>query len=503
MDAVFQYIKPVLQIFADSVSNLLNLDVEIIDKNLERIACTGFAKSLNGNKLTPEGVLNDTMYRKKAKNTVIERPGRDQRCIHCPRYGQCPWKGAIYSAIWIDENPCGIFGLTASSEVQSQHLFDNMEQLICFSNVISEFLGGYIQAVGLNGHSSDLHRGEFFHFNAYLSDKHPVVCDMGSESGSFVPELMAGEAENDYLPQIISQDPDFAALKKLAAKVAVFPSTILLTGETGTGKELFAKGIHSASLRKDGPFITVNCGAIPENLMESELFGHSKGAFTGAYYEKKGKFLMADKGTLFLDEVENMPMPLQKKLLRVLEVREVEMLGDSKSIPVDIRIIAATNKSLWPLVTQGTFREDLFHRLNVISLEIPPLRSRRNDILLLSEFFLEEFRKSFFHPVKVLSSQVKEVFLQYPWPGNIRELKNAIEHGICLCEKEELETERLPSQIRSWKSEQEKNAVNSEKELLSELFQKYGFSEQGKMQVANILKISRSTLYRKIKKYQL
>ena len=212
---------------------------------------------------------------------------------------------------------------------------------------------------------------------------------------------------------------------------------------------------------------------------------------------------MANKGTLFLDEVENMPMPLQKKLLRVLEVKEVEMLGDSKSIPVDIRIIAATNKSLWSLVTQGTFREDLFHRLNVISLEIPPLRSRRNDILLLSEFFLEEFRKSFFHPVKVLSSQVKEVFLQYPWPGNVRELKNAIEHGICMCEKEELETEHLPSQIRSWKSEQEKNTMDSEKELLSKLFQEYGFSEQGKMQVANILKISRSTLYRKIKKYQL
>ena len=499
MDTVFHSIKPVLQIFADSASNLLKLDVEIIDRKLERIACTGMARSLIGNRLTPEGVLNDTLYRRKEKNTVIERPGTDSRCIHCHRYGQCPWKGAIYSAIWINGNPCGIFGLTASSESQSRHLFENMEQFIAYSNIMSEFLGGYIQAVNMSGHSPD----SLFHFNTYLSKEQSLVCDMLSDSGNDISVPQSRKQSDDFLPQIFSQDSDFISLKKLATKISIFPSTVLITGETGTGKELFAKGIHMSSLRKEGPFIPVNCGAVPENLIESELFGHSKGAFTGAYCEKKGKFLMADKGTLFLDEVENMPHSLQQKLLRVLELKEVEILGSGRAVPVDIRIIAATNKPLWPLVKQGSFREDLFHRLNVITLEIPPLRNRGNDVLLLAERFLEEFRESFQHPVRELSPEVQDLFLKYHWPGNVRELKNTIEHGSCMCEEPRLQLKHLPGLIRDWgNSEKQSNSVN-EKELLKEMLQKYGLSEQGKIQAAKELGISRSTLYRKIKKYQL
>lgn len=499
MDAIFRSIQPVLQIFADSASSLLKLDVEIIDQKLERIACTGIARSLIGNRLTPEGVLNDTLYRKKEKSTVIERPGTDSRCIHCHRYGQCPWKGAIYSAIWINGTPCGIFGLTASSEAQSCHLFENMEQFIGYSNIMSEFLGGYIQAVNMNGHSPE----SLFHFNTYLPREQSLVCDMLSDSGNDISVPQSRKQSDDFLPQIFSQDSDFISLKKLAAKISIFPSTVLITGETGTGKELFAKGIHMSSLRKEGPFIPVNCGAVPENLIESELFGHSKGAFTGAYCEKKGKFLMADKGTLFLDEVENMPHSLQQKLLRVLELKEVEILGSGRAVPVDIRIIAATNKPLWPLVKQGSFREDLFHRLNVITLEIPPLRNRGNDVLLLAERFLEEFRESFQHPVRELSPEVQDLFLKYPWPGNVRELKNTIEHGICMCEEPRLQLKHLPGLIRDWgNSEKQSNSVN-EKELLKEMLQKYGLSEQGKIQAAKELGISRSTLYRKIKKYQL
>lgn len=212
---------------------------------------------------------------------------------------------------------------------------------------------------------------------------------------------------------------------------------------------------------------------------------------------------MADKGTLFLDEVENMPHSLQQKLLRVLELKEVEILGSGRAVPVDIRIIAATNKPLWPLVKQGSFRDDLFHRLNVITLEIPPLRNRGNDVLLLAERFLEEFRESFQHPVRELSPEVQDLFLKYPWPGNVRELKNTIEHGICMCEEPRLQLKHLPGLIRDWgNSEKQSNSVN-EKELLKEMLQKYGLSEQGKIQAAKELGISRSTLYRKIKKYQL
>lgn len=499
MDAVFHSIQPVLQIFADSASNILKLDVEIIDRKLERIACTGIARSLVGKHLTPEGVLNNTMYRRKEKSTVIERPGTDSRCVHCHRYGQCPWKGAVYSAIWINGKPCGIFGLTASSETQSRHLFEHMEQFIAYSNIMSEFLGGYIQAVRISGQSPT----SLFHFNTYLPEEQSLVCDMISESGKDISVSRSQELSNDFLPQIFSQNPDFIALKKLAAKVAIFPSTVLITGETGTGKELFAKGIHTSSLRKDGPFITINCGAVPENLIESELFGHSKGAFTGAYYEKKGKFLMADKGTLFLDEVENMPTSLQKKLLRVLELKEVEILGSGRIVPVDIRIIAATNKPLWPLVEQGSFREDLFHRLNVITLEIPPLRKRGNDVLLLAEHFLEEFRENFQHPVRTLSSEVQKLFLRYPWPGNVRELKNTIEHGICICEESQLQTRHLPSLIKDWNVRKNQADFTNEKELLKEMLKKHGLSEQGKIKAAKELGISRSTLYRKIKKYHL
>ena len=220
---------------------------------------------------------------------------------------------------------------------------------------------------------------------------------------------------------------------ELAKKVAPSSSTILILGESGTGKEVLAKYIHFCSKRK-GPFVTINCAAIPEELLEAELFGYEKGAFTGAIKSKPGKFEIANKGTLFLDEIGDLSLKLQAKLLRVIQEKQVERLGSDHSIKVDVRILAATNKDLEKEVQEGRFREDLFFRLNVIPIKLPPLRERKEDIPLLTQFFLKRICEREGIEEKKLTSQAIKALLNYPWPGNIRELENFIERVVILSE---------------------------------------------------------------------
>ena len=229
--------------------------------------------------------------------------------------------------------------------------------------------------------------------------------------------------------------------------VANTPATVLLTGESGVGKEVFAKAIHNLSDRKDKPFIKINCAAIPEDLLESELFGYEKGAFTGATTTKKGKFELADGGTIFLDEIGDMPLLLQSKLLRVLQEKEIERLGGSKPIKVDVRIIAATNKDLEKMVREGTFREDLYYRLNVIQIHIPPLRERREDIPVLIYYFLDKFNKMYGKNLSI-SDELVETLTSYDWPGNIRQLQNTIERMVILAKNPVLTEEDLPVDIK-------------------------------------------------------
>ncbi|MFN4196811.1 MAG: nif-specific transcriptional activator NifA [Caldimicrobium sp.] len=229
---------------------------------------------------------------------------------------------------------------------------------------------------------------------------------------------------------------------KTALKIASTKATVLLRGESGTGKELLAKAIHFASNRADKPFIAINCAAIPESLLEAELFGFEKGAFTGAYTSKKGKFELADLGTLFLDEIGDLPLSLQAKLLRVLQDQSFERLGGTKTIKVDVRIIAATNKNLEDLVEKGLFREDLYWRLNVVPIYIPPLRERKEDIPVLVEHFLKKFNQLYGKQV-VITPEVLEKFLQYPYPGNVRELENLIERLVLLSEENIIKTEEV------------------------------------------------------------
>ncbi len=235
---------------------------------------------------------------------------------------------------------------------------------------------------------------------------------------------------------------------ELIEKVADTDSTVLITGESGTGKELIAKAIHYNSYRRDNPMVVINCGAIPEELLESELFGHEKGAFTGAHKSRIGRFELANEGTIFLDEIGDMSPNLQVKLLRVLQEQKFERVGSTRTIKVDIRIIAATNKNLISSVNKGTFREDLYYRLNVIPIKVPPLRHRKSDIPLLVDFFLKKFNEEKREPIKEFRPEAIDALLQYDWRGNVRELENLVERVIILADGDEIELEDIPEFIK-------------------------------------------------------
>jgi Nif-specific regulatory protein len=236
---------------------------------------------------------------------------------------------------------------------------------------------------------------------------------------------------------------------KLIDRVADSDSTILINGETGTGKGLVAKTIHTRSYRKSRPFVAINCGAIPENLLESELFGHIKGAFTGATAAKTGKFEVANGGTIFLDEIGALALESQGKLLRVLQERELERLGGTKVIKVNVRLIAATNMDLTAAVEMGSFREDLFYRLNVYPIYLPPLREREADILLLADYFLEKYAKEYHKDIKRISTPAIDALVQYHWPGNVRELENCLERSVLLCEDQVVHSYHLPPTLQT------------------------------------------------------
>jgi DNA-binding NtrC family response regulator len=248
-------------------------------------------------------------------------------------------------------------------------------------------------------------------------------------------------------PRILGEDASIREVSQQIQKVAATSSTVLLLGESGTGKELFARAIHHLSPRRDQPFIALNCAAIPEGLVENELFGHERGAFTGAGARKVGKMDLAHHGTLFLDEIGELPMSIQAKLLRVLEERRFERVGGTQSIDVDVRIVVATNRNLQKLAEEKLFREDLYFRISAVPLTIPPLRSRGNDINLLADHFLEKFSREFAKPGLELSPEARERLLHYRWPGNVRELQNTLERAVILADGVSIRAEdlQLPS----------------------------------------------------------
>ncbi|KDN11496.1 two-component system response regulator [Snodgrassella communis] len=328
------------------------------------------------------------------------------------------------------------------------------------------------------------------------------------------PKIQLSNSDNQG--HILTNSPNMMELCRNIAKISQTKTTVLITGESGTGKELVAKTIHYYSTRSTGPFIKVNCGALPETLLESTLFGHEKGSFTGAYQRQIGLFERAHRGTLFLDEVAEMSTNLQVKLLRVIQEREFEPLGGSRLIKTDFRLIAATNRSLQDMISTGEFREDLFYRLNVMELSLPPLRNRKNDVMLLARYFANQFCHENNKELLDFSISAVEVLNQYAWPGNVRELSNAIEHAVVMSNGLFIYPQDLPAHIIAHKktpdfnpdfSEDEQSSTTLkekvkiyEKELIiNELKLNRGHREN----TARSLGISKRTLLYKMQEYEI
>lgn len=321
-----------------------------------------------------------------------------------------------------------------------------------------------------------------------------------------VAHILSNVEARELFPRIVGSSAAMRNIFTQITKVAPTDSTVLITGESGTGKELIASSIHEHSLRKDKPFVAINCVAIPEGLLESELFGHEKGSFTGATARKTGKFEMADGGTVFLDEIGDMPMSIQAKLMRALQEKEFERVGGTTPVRVNIRFIAATNKDLPQLIREGRFREDLYFRLNVFSIFLPPLRDRREDVSILAGHFLAQSEKD----VR-LSTEALQLLIGYSWPGNVRELKNSIERASILTDEKFIEASNLPEDIRRQSKnngEYSENANISLDEQINMMERERILSalrETGGVQVkaAAMLGINQRSLWHRIKKHQI
>jgi PAS domain S-box-containing protein len=322
-------------------------------------------------------------------------------------------------------------------------------------------------------------------------------------------ELYAAELEQMKNVDLVARSQSTIRIMEVVARVASFDVSVLITGESGVGKEVIANAIHQQSQRSKGPLIKVNSGAIPETLLESELFGYDHGAFTGARKQgKPGMFELANEGTLFLDEIGDIPYSLQGKLLRALQDREIMRIGGMKPTPVDVRIVAATNKNLEEMVKKGTFRDDLYYRLNVVSIDIPPLRERKEDIPMFVLHFLEKMNKKHHHN-KRISPEVIDVLMLYSWPGNVRELENVVERMIIMTEGDEITMKHLPIQIKSQISPEAMSVIGvssfkttieeTEKQLLKQALQNHKSTRE----IAKAMKINQSTVVRKLKKYNL
>lgn len=317
--------------------------------------------------------------------------------------------------------------------------------------------------------------------------------------------------ENYKFGNMVAKSHAMLAVFRLAEKVASYNTTVLISGESGTGKELIARGIHFLGKRSKMPLITINCGGVPDNLLESEFFGYKKGAFTGADRNKKGLFEEADGGTIFLDEIGELPLSLQVKLLRVLQEHEIRPIGDAKSRTIDVRVIAATSKNLEDEVKKGNFREDLFYRLNVLPIKLPPLRERAEDIPLLCQHFINKFNKRFKKDIKGIARDAMSILLKHKWPGNVRELENVIERAVLLAEEIILLPENFPPELGSILNANKLNDLLEghslkaaqkvlEKELITRALTVTGGN---RTKAARLLEISHPSLLSKIKAYNI
>ena len=572
MEKILNNLKKDIQKFAETISQIIQIDVEIMDKNFIRIAGTGRLKNKIGRSMTEESHIYKKVL-ETGKEYVILNPKESIHCSKCPSIENCKEKLEVSTPIFLNNEVVGVIGLICFNNQQKLNFIDKQEKYLTFLKQISGFISSqaylflesssaeskkeflkvilnkieegiliydnnyqlthmnevaiklfntkilqenlFIQPLndnflGKNAYSIIYNDkkldvfGEIFTFSSF--EKVLIFKEKKSIHNSIlhVTNSTTGTLVKDFIFHSDSMKKIFERINKISKN----PSTVLITGESGTGKEIIARTIHMNSNRVNQPFIAINCGAIPEALLESEFFGYVKGSFTGADPRGKiGKFELANGGTLFLDEIGDMPLYMQIKLLRVLQERKIIRIGSNQLIDVDVRIIAATNQNLEHLVETGEFRKDLYYRLNVVPIEVPPLRKRTGDIFIFAEHFAEKYATLFKKNFTSISSEVLNIFEKYEWPGNVRELENTIEYMINLMgESGVLSYNHLPQKLltnKSAEAPQERSLKSIEIEMISNLLKKYGDSTEGKKQIAKILGIGIATLYRKIEQYNL
>lgn len=562
--------------YAEVLSQVLRVDVEIVDDELYRVAGTGmFKKRINKNMGKEGHVYKEVM--KTGKEQIVMEPGQHPICEHCYKQANCDETFEISMPIKIEDESIGVIGLVCFTDEQRSHILDNLalftEFLEQISDLISskakeevekdrilnmvEILRNILNRVeqgviiinennkveNINNMAMEiLGLEEPFYFIDYIRETGNEILNLvefelsvdtrryiilgeeykvpqGSTSYDKVymftdlhrletlTTSLSTTVENLGLDSILGRSKVIQELKDKVKKIGSSDSTVLITGESGTGKELFARAIHKESDRKEKAFVAINSSAIPDALLESELFGYVKGAFTGADPKGKiGKIEYADQGTLFLDEIGDMPLYLQAKLLRVLEEKEIIRLGSNETIKVDIRIIAATNKDLEQLIKENMFREDLYYRLNVVPFHILPLRDRKEDIDMIAHFFANKYSKLFNKGDVRFSSEALNILNNYGWPGNVRELENALEYTMNMVNPHgSIKREHLPKKILG-DTENTKESLlleDIEKKYIQKALNLYIDYPDQKQKSADALGIGIATLYRKIKKYEL
>ena len=595
MNRLFQ-VKEKGQKVAEAIATVLNVEVEIVNQELVRVAGTGRVKENIGSRLL-RGLVNKHVL-KTGQYIYISSPGHHTICNECSLAGKCFYKAYIVYPIKIKEEVIGNISLIAFNHEQEENLRRQRDSLVEFVSKMADFISSKViekqmeadkavmtnrleaildsvhegviaidengiithfnksseqifgtkknEVVGKNlkdlapnlpllslleGAESFTYKEVFADFNRQklhlLSTARPILSENKEIVGAVASYRDYGETQKKVyeifnkqqhlsFDDIIGSSASLQEVIKKAKKIASSNSTVLILGESGTGKELFARAIHEASSQSNKPFVSINCGAIPEALLESELFGYEEGAFTGAKRGGKiGKFELANSGTVFLDEIGNMSLYLQAKLLRVLQERQIERVGGNKLIPVDIRVIAATNSDLQDLVNKGLFRDDLYYRLSVIPLEIPPLRDRKEDIPQLLDYHRIRYSKLLGKKIIDFDKEALNVCLNYSWPGNVRELVNTVEYAINIEEGPIIKIESLPPRIREEVNARGvidynlsgdiviKSLDEIEKEAIIKALNHFGWHEEGKMKAARALGIGRATIYRKIQKYKI